>query len=448
MQLSAALNVYNWNPDGDEEARKKASMKGSKLDRIAAYLNANQPSFLARVIQIIWSHPFELTSWILVLLLVLGSTWLFVIKPTAPPPPEPCSFRPDTAKADITVHFRTRYFGGCTFGPIHEQPGIIDWKNGNKGDDPGTGIYGQCGSTTILITRDTSVPADFSIWSISDTPTTLPARDKNPEEYRLLLSEEAAVRFTRMLQPEFRKQFDGWIGYNDAAEVFYSSTHAKVVSNFFSLKMIPFEEKEFGLYYAHSNCAGFNGRNKYVKLLRDAGLPLWAGGKCLNEDPSQLVERGGDSEVCRRFMFYSALENSNCEGYISEKLLNAVNCQAIPLIYSPRGYPDYLKRLPEGSFINVWDFETPEALVAELRSISQDKKRYNRFFKAKRFRQPKKKNLEKTILSSQGEGRWNQTIFCQLARLKRIGRRPYEETSLATHMGNCLDQRDTLLAYV
>ena len=168
----------------------------------------------------------------------------------------------------------------------------------------------------------------------------------------------------------------------------------------------------------------------------------------MNKNSSQLRKIGQDSEVCRRLMFYSAIENSNCEGYISEKLLKAVSCQAIPIVYSPNNYPNYLKRLPKGSFINVYDYPTAESLVEELRTISLDRNRYEQFFEAKRLPPLKKQKLENTILYSQGEGRWNLSYFCQLARLKKIGKRYYGETSLAKHMGNCVETRNTLLNHL
>ena len=58
----------------------------------------------------------------------------------------------------------------------------------------------------------------------------IPPRDEFSKEYRILLSEEAAVRFRKMLQPKYRKQFDGWMGYNDAAEVFHEQNSVAVVS--------------------------------------------------------------------------------------------------------------------------------------------------------------------------------------------------------------------------
>jgi len=249
------------------------SLEIKKLDRIAGYLETSN-----RWNKILGSKGSSKVCILLTVfasgLSIIAAGWVIAfmwMHPSVPPTP-PCEFRQDTVVADITVHFRNRYFGGCTFGPIHGLSGITDSINGNIGNDPGTGIYGMCENTTVLVTRDYSVPPDFTIYSISNSPWDLPARESG--EYRLLLSEEAAVRFTRMLQPKYIKQFDGWIGYNDAAEVFFERTHADVVSKFFSLDMIPFEEKEFGLYYAHSNCNGFNGRNEYIRALRNAGLPV------------------------------------------------------------------------------------------------------------------------------------------------------------------------------
>ena len=65
--------------------------------------------------------------------------------------------------------------------------------------------------------------------------------------------------------------------------------------------------------------------------------------------------------------FYFALENSYCEGYISEKVYNSVEGGAIPIMNGWRESCD--KQLPKGSFIHVSDFESISNLTKYIERL-------------------------------------------------------------------------------
>ena len=54
----------------------------------------------------------------------------------------------------------------------------------------------------------------------------------------------------------------------------------------------------------------------------------------------QVVE-GGHFPECLRYRAVLAIENNACEDYVSEKLLEAVRCGAVPIVRTYNGLPDY-----------------------------------------------------------------------------------------------------------
>uniref|UniRef100_A0A672GVG0 Fucosyltransferase n=1 Tax=Salarias fasciatus TaxID=181472 RepID=A0A672GVG0_SALFA len=79
---------------------------------------------------------------------------------------------------------------------------------------------------------------------------------------------------------------------------------------------------------------------------------------------------GGDSvvQMIRQYRFYLAFENSQHTDYITEKLWNAVNGGAIPVVLGP-SRKNYERFLPPEAFIHVDDFPTVRELAQYLLKV-------------------------------------------------------------------------------
>ena len=84
-----------------------------------------------------------------------------------------------------------------------------------------------------------------------------------------------------------------------------------------------------------------------------------------------------------RSLFYLALENSVCEDYITEKLWRAVSAGAVPVVFdapqrlfggadSPDApfIPGYRRVLPPGSYVNIANFSSADALLCTAHASS------------------------------------------------------------------------------
>ncbi|KAE8295244.1 Alpha-(1,3)-fucosyltransferase 4 [Larimichthys crocea] len=87
-----------------------------------------------------------------------------------------------------------------------------------------------------------------------------------------------------------------------------------------------------------------------------------------------------DSTVVRlveRYQFYLALENSQHTDYITEKLWNAVQAGAIPVVLGP-SRQNYERFLPPEAFIHVDDFPTVRGLARYLMMLRRNPARLRR----------------------------------------------------------------------
>ena len=141
---------------------------------------------------------------------------------------------------------------------------------------------------------------------------------------------------------------------------------------------------------AVSNCEDFVGRAEYVRALqREMGGEFLNVGRCSGSKVSaeqqaeiQSKKRGGFDRFVARGYFYLALENANCEGYITEKLGRALVAGVVPVVFDARlpsggpRRPDYSTLLPPGSYVNVADFASPAALASHLRAVAANQTAY------------------------------------------------------------------------
>jgi hypothetical protein len=86
--------------------------------------------------------------------------------------------------------------------------------------------------------------------------------------------------------------------------------------------------------------------------------------------------------IADNYMFYLAFENSLCRGYMTEKFLDTLNYNIIPVVMGLGNYSYYI---PKSAYINAHDFESPGKLGEYLIYLSENKTAYNEYFKWKKY---------------------------------------------------------------
>ncbi|XP_063384347.1 alpha-(1,3)-fucosyltransferase C-like [Cydia fagiglandana] len=130
-----------------------------------------------------------------------------------------------------------------------------------------------------------------------------------------------------------------------------------------------------------SHCITRSKREKYVKSLQKAlepyDLTVDIYGSC-----GTCVCHWYEKEKCwamvsSDYYFYLSFENAFAEDYVTEKLLTALNNDAVPIVL---GGSNYTRFLPPGSYIDARLHE-PESLAHVMADIIANPSKYHEFFR-------------------------------------------------------------------
>jgi hypothetical protein len=104
-------------------------------------------------------------------------------------------------------------------------------------------------------------------------------------------------------------------------------------------------------------------------------------GKCLNNIKSRKVEQRQqpNMELYSQYKFVISMENSNCEDYVSEKLIEGLASTSIPIVASRNNKPDYTRFAPKHSYINIYDYKSAKELANYLNYLSKNETAYNEY---------------------------------------------------------------------
>ena len=104
-------------------------------------------------------------------------------------------------------------------------------------------------------------------------------------------------------------------------------------------------------------------------------------GGCLNNAQSAQAQARDKSnaDLYASYKFVLAIENSNCEDYVTEKLIDALSSTAVPIVASRDGKPDYRRFAPRHSYINIYDYKSAKELADHLNYLSNNETAYNEY---------------------------------------------------------------------
>ncbi|CAF1083940.1 unnamed protein product [Adineta ricciae] len=145
---------------------------------------------------------------------------------------------------------------------------------------------------------------------------------------------------------------------------------------------VPFAAKSTSapIVWIISNCNAYNGRQTLVQQLMTY-IRVDSYGSCLNNAQSAQAQARAQSnaELYASYKFVISIENSNCEDYVTEKLIDGLSSTAVPIVASRNGKPDYTRFAPRQSYINVYDYKTVKELADHLKYLSNNETAYNEY---------------------------------------------------------------------
>lgn len=154
------------------------------------------------------------------------------------------------------------------------------------------------------------------------------------------------------------------------------------LNKLFAPVRVPFEKKtqSASVIWIISNCNAYNGRQTLVQQLMQY-IRVDSYGGCLNNAQSAQAQSRSqsNSELYASYKFVISIENSNCEDYVTEKLIDGLSSTSIPIVASRDGKPDYTRFAPKYSYINAYDFKTAKDLADYLKYLSNNETAYNEY---------------------------------------------------------------------
>ena len=152
----------------------------------------------------------------------------------------------------------------------------------------------------------------------------------------------------RVPQAHVLEHVDGQMTYLRRALVHYPYFSPKQIWDFATRQPIRgFEERQAAIAVFVSNCRGH--RAQAIEWLRTRFI-VHSYGACQHSSSNNLPTskrrqgiEGGYFPECLGYRAVLAIENNACEDYVSEKLLEAVRCGAVPIVRTVKGLPDYGK---------------------------------------------------------------------------------------------------------
>ena len=107
----------------------------------------------------------------------------------------------------------------------------------------------------------------------------------------------------------------------------------------------PFHRRENAVAYINSNCDTMSDRDAIVfqiaQALEPLGVPLRAPGACLNNMP-RVARAGSKIDALRPYKFCVAMENSEDDHYVSEKVYDALVAGCVPIYFGAPNILDYV----------------------------------------------------------------------------------------------------------
>jgi hypothetical protein len=212
----------------------------------------------------------------------------------------------------------------------------------------------------------------------------------------MIESVEAHVRFSWSLFRHSFHNFDGNMTTHPVLSTIQRTYDEAYMNESLSNTLRPWKDLVKGASFiassCHTNYVGFR-RNNYVISLRDAGFRVDGLGGCLSTEnnmdpygvPIVIEKRPRDIGLLHnskmdpqsRYMFHLAFENTIEDGYVTEKLFDALYAGTVPVYLGDAKTARHLLPDPMAA-IFVEDYPDMAALARYLISLTEDEAAYER----------------------------------------------------------------------
>ena len=182
---------------------------------------------------------------------------------------------------------------------------------------------------------------------------------------------------------------------------------------------VPFKNKTGGIIAAFSNCERV--RTEYLKQLMKY-IPVDSYGGCLRNKLGIIERYGQDfksikTKLQRNYKFAITFFNQDCDYFVDDQILHALNAGAVPVVMSTDKIYEFLPGNLRNAIVNVRDFKTPKKLAEYLKFLMNNETEYKKHleWKTKGFGR-----INDTVIGQYWDGKFNH--WCRMCQAISEGR--------------------------
>ncbi|KAI9271456.1 hypothetical protein BY458DRAFT_533498 [Sporodiniella umbellata] len=175
------------------------------------------------------------------------------------------------------------------------------------------------------------------------------------------------------------------------------------------------KKKESPVLWIARNCMATSGRQKYVRELMKH-VTVHSYGSC--ENNQDFPDDKNRLELMSEYKFYLAIENANCDNYVTEKLFDTFMVSAVPIVDGPVSYDGYLPT--NRSVIYMDAYPDPRDLADYIRYLDNNDTAYLEYLSFRRdaVTIAAKDRLEPTFIAQWGDTyeHTQRSDYCSICR--------------------------------
>ncbi|CAO3594597.1 unnamed protein product [Absidia cylindrospora] len=226
-------------------------------------------------------------------------------------------------------------------------------------------------SWCIITTNQTQLDhSDAVLFHAADySSNTIPIPNRKEQPW-ILYTLESPLTAPFRQDAQLMESFDYLASYHQKSQYFFTYFGPIVMD--IANRALPTDfmrrkSKQAPILWIAKNCHASSGREQYIsELMKYINIDSY--GDCLNTKPFPLDK--SREQLMTEYKFYLAIENANCEDYVTEKLIDTLRYSAVPIIDGPASYNGYLPN--QRSAIRMDAYPDPRELANYIRFLDEN----------------------------------------------------------------------------
>ncbi|KAF7730428.1 hypothetical protein EC973_002235 [Apophysomyces ossiformis] len=221
-------------------------------------------------------------------------------------------------------------------------------------------------------TTDLDNVAAYVFHAADYAPSTMPPRiDRQPF---ILETQESPLTAPFRTSTEEMKKFDYLASYHFKSQFlfpYYGPDLIDVVNRPLPENFMATKTDRAPILWIARNCQASNARQVYIEeLMKHVKVDSYS--YCLNNKP--FPDNKTRLELMAEYKFYLAVENANCDDYVTEKLFDTFMQSAVPIVDGPQSYDGFIPT--NHSVIRMDQYLDPRDLAAYINYLDSNDTAY------------------------------------------------------------------------